>query len=327
MYNIKKIKSIHLELTSKCQAGCPMCPRNMDGGMLNPMLVLDEIKLDDFKKWFPENLINQLDNLILCGNYGDPIIAKDCLEIISYVSESNPTAIIFMHTNGGARNIQWWKDLAKYNVRVNFGIDGLEDTHHLYRVGTDWKKILNNAQSFIEAGGHAEWHMLVFKHNEHQVEACETLSKEMGFKTFVTKHTSRFTEEKFYVLDDSGKPRYALEPTEKSRSMIGKGDQAINDILPVINCKAVSSQQLYVSATGTVSPCCWLDLEFRLHIQDTRIDYMHKIGEFPNLHRFSLEEIFDSGFFERIESTWSCDSLKECARQCGKFNRLEAQFS
>ena len=41
-----------------------------------------------------------------------------------------------MMTNGGARSKQWWTDLGKLTkgkMRVTFGIDGLEDTNHLYR--------------------------------------------------------------------------------------------------------------------------------------------------------------------------------------------------
>jgi hypothetical protein len=42
MYNIQDITSIHLELTSKCQARCPMCPRRINGGIINPLITLDE---------------------------------------------------------------------------------------------------------------------------------------------------------------------------------------------------------------------------------------------------------------------------------------------
>ena len=35
--------------------------------------------------------------------------------------------------------------------QVDFNIDGLEDTNHLYRRNTDFNKIINNAQAFIGA--------------------------------------------------------------------------------------------------------------------------------------------------------------------------------
>ncbi len=43
MYTVEQIKTIHLEITQKCQAACPMCDRNQNGGDLNPHIKLDEL--------------------------------------------------------------------------------------------------------------------------------------------------------------------------------------------------------------------------------------------------------------------------------------------
>ena len=73
----------------------------------------------------------------------------------------------------------------------------------------------------------------------------------------------------------------------------------------IIDCIAKKYNQIYISADGTVSPCCWLDLQWTLPTQDSRVDYMDQIGEFTNLHNKSLKEIFDSQFFRKIEDTWA----------------------
>jgi len=327
MYKLEDIKDIHLEVTSKCQARCPMCPRRIGGGPLNPLITLNEITLEQFKEWFTIDFINQLDSLFMCGNLGDPIIAQDCLEIFQYLRETNPRIRLSMHTNGSARNTQWWQTLANTKVKVTFGIDGsLQVTHSAYRIGTDLDKILENAQAFINAGGEARWDMLVFGHNEHQVEKCRQLSKELGFVDFRTKHTSRFNEDSFTVLDEIGKPIHYLIPTETSKAMISKVKDAQEDYLPTISCKAQESKTLYVSGNGNVSPCCWLDLEWYLPNHKSRIDYMGKIGKFPNLYNQTFKEIFDSGFFNEIQSCWTSNGLRECSKQCGKFNKLGEQF-
>jgi len=36
MYSYKDIKEVHLEITQRCQAACPMCDRNCNGGPDNP---------------------------------------------------------------------------------------------------------------------------------------------------------------------------------------------------------------------------------------------------------------------------------------------------
>ena len=326
MYRYQDIKDIHLEITSKCQARCPMCPRRISGGPLNPFIKLDEITLDVFKKWFELDFIKQLDSLFMCGNLGDPIISKDTLEIYQYLREANPNIRLAMHTNGSARDPEWWQRLAQLKVKVTFGIDGLADTHHLYRISTDFNKIIENARAFITAGGVAKWHMLVFAHNEHQIEEARTMSKQMGFADFSIKHTSRFKQDYLQVIDDAGRPTHRIKPTQTSLDMIPLAEAAQKEVKPHIVCKAQKFKQLYVSACGNVSPCCWLDMEWIPPMQESRIDYMEKISEFPNLHRETLKEIFDSGFFSKIEAQWGTVGLKECTKQCGSFDKLGVQF-
>lgn len=326
MYNFKDIKNIHLEITTKCQARCPMCPRRINGGMLNPLFELTEIDLDTFKEWFPVSFIQQLERINLCGNLGDPIIASDCLEILNYVKDINPNIHLRMHTNGSARNIQWWQRLAKTNTSVTFGIDGLADTHKLYRIDTDFDKIIDNAGSFIRAGGVAEWAMLVFEHNEHQIEECRELSKTIGFNKFTLKHTSRFQDNKLHVLNNEGRTSHILYPTQKSKDMIFKIEESLKVDKPYISCKAQSGKEIYVSATGIISPCCWLDFSWILPRQDSRIEYMDRINMLPSLKTQSFEEIFNSNYFNSIADTWNNTPLKECAKQCGTFDKLRAQY-
>ena len=326
MYNYEDITSIHLEVTSKCQARCPMCPRRLHGGPLLEGLDLEEISIDTFKEWFPVSFVQQLKFLNMCGNLGDPIVAKDTLEIFRYLRENNSEMTLQMHTNGSGRTKEWWRGLAELKVKVVFGIDGLEDTHALYRINTNWEKIINNASQFIHVGGDARWDMLVFKHNEHQVETCEKMSKELGFKGFSIKHTTRFKDGRFDVLDDDYNITHTLLPSSKSLEMIAPAKEAQQEKLPLITCKAKQDNQMYISANGNVSPCCWLDLEWLPQHSGSRIDYMVKIGKFPNLHKQSFREIFDSNFFSSISGCSTSTGLTECSKQCGKFDKLNAQF-
>lgn len=326
MYNYEDITSIHLEVTSKCQARCPMCPRRLHGGPLLDGLDLEEINLETFINWFPKDFVSQLKFLNMCGNLGDPIVAKDTLEIFRYLRETNQGMTLQMHTNGSGRNKNWWKELASLNVKVIFGIDGLEDTHKLYRINTHWDRIIDNATHFIHNGGDARWDMLVFKHNEHQVDTCEQMSKELGFKGFSIKHTTRFKDGKFDVIDDDYNITHTLFPSKKSLEMIEPAQKAQQEKLPIITCKAKQDNQMYISANGNVSPCCWLDLEWLPQHSGSRIDYMVKIGKFPNLHNQSLQEIFNSNFFGKISGCWNTTGLAECSKQCGSFDKLNAQF-
>ncbi len=199
-----------------------MCARNIYGGAINPGMQMSELTLANIKKILVPEFVAHMKRIYACGNYGDPIVARDCLEIFRYLRQAGPQMNLCMHTNGSARRPDWWSELANIMKQglhyVRFGIDGLEDTNHLYRRGTDWKTIMRNAQAFIAAGGHAEWDYLVFRHNEHQVDQARELADEMGFKAFFVRKTGRFlgeeslvTSEQYPVLEKTGQFEYWLE--------------------------------------------------------------------------------------------------------------------
>ena len=313
---------MHLEITSKCQASCPMCARNIQGGPINPFLDVNELSYNLFVKWFDTSFITQLDRVYMCGNYGDPVVAKDTVKIFEYIRQNNPTCRLSMNTNGSARNKLFWIKLANLGVSIRFGIDGLDNTHSRYRIGTDWNKVILNSKTFIDNGGYAIWDMLVFEHNKHQVEVCKQLSIDIGFSEFHHKNTSRFRDDHLEVINFEGKKVDVLYPTEKSIDHSKK----VNTDSKEITCRAVKENSLYIGANGNVTPCCWTDLQYMPINNPSRIDMNTRIGNAPNLHNLTLDEIFNTTYFNSIKDTWSCNPLKECAKQCGSFKKFEVQY-
>ena len=195
MYRYQDIRTVHLEITAKCQAACLQCDRNINGGDLNPNIKLDELSLEDCKKIFTPDFVKQLDSLFMCGNLGDPVVAKDSLEVMDYLRSQNPNIWLSMNTNAGAKKPEWWSELAKIfgnKGHVIFSFDGLKDTNHLYRQNVNWDICMESSQAFIDAGGRARWDYLIFGHNQHQVEEAKELSERMGFEKFMSKKTGRF---------------------------------------------------------------------------------------------------------------------------------------
>lgn len=195
MFNRENVRNLHLEVTSVCNAACPMCLRETDKNF-NKETDSISLSLEKIKNLFEEKFIANLNSMQMCGTYGDPAAAPDCLSIYNYFRKINPNIELGMHSNGSLKSTYWWAELGKILSQKNdycyFGIDGLSDTNHIYRVNTDFNKIMKNCSAFIKAGGKAYWEFLVFEHNEHQVEDAKKLSKEMGFVEFREKVTRRF---------------------------------------------------------------------------------------------------------------------------------------
>lgn len=238
---VKDIQEIHVEPTTVCQAECSMCARTVLGYQNNKSMN-SELTLDAFKQ-LTKDLIPNLKKILFCGVLGDPAACNQLLEIIKWTQEVNPNIVIGINTNGAIRNTSWWKQLAECTNKnplsyVVFSIDGLEDTNHIYRVNVNWKKLIDNVQAYINAGGVAQWDMLVFDHNKHQVETAKQLAKTLGFRAFRTKVSNRFD---FHDTDH-------LPPDNQ---------------MPVVesapfSCIAEDTKSVYLSAAGVWYPCCFI---------------------------------------------------------------------
>lgn len=360
MYAYRELQRIHLEITDKCNAACPQCPRNDQGGVVNPLLPLVELSLADVQKILDEPLVKQLKHVYLCGNYGDAIMAKETLEILQYLRRTNPNIRLGLHTNGSARTAEWWAELAKLMPKgkgyARFGIDGLEDTNHLYRRNTKWSTIMRNVEAFIKAGGNAEWDYIVFRHNEHQVEEARSLAKRMGFTLFNPKKTGRFfdyeelkavdstpvksaTGEVEYYLETPLSPEWnneALLNVDSLNSKYGDMTQYLDGV--EISCKVDNEKSVYISADGYALPCCWLAGHIyrrSCREKDPVLLMIKGLGgeQKINAKRRPLKEIIDGPFFqELVPGSWSKKSiaagkLEECARTCGvEFRQFDEQF-
>lgn len=334
----KNATNLHIELTDRCQASCPMCARNVNGGKARPFVGMHDITLDQFKQWFDIDFLSSLNNFYACGNYGDPIIAQDCLEIFEYVRKINPYCRLGIHTNGSARNIEWWKDLAEVlgkNHAVVFGIDGFEQSHNLYRRGTSWNKIIENAKSFIDNGGNAEIDCLIFRHNEHELDSFKNQMIEIGFSKVNLKYTRRFYDMVRYpVENEKGDVEYYLEPTGKESPIHFLPLKKISDDISIWQNKVKESEikpqcleknEIYVDARGNVFPCCWIGSDWieapipefmpiqklrNLVVENSKLNFK-KIGIFnlntDKLKNMSWNNIDD---FFQTNKPWTC--VKNC---------------
>ena len=247
--NFRDIHVVHLEPTDVCQARCPQCARETD--LFFDAQQQHHLSVDDLRDVLPESVMQKLDKMFMCGNYGDPAAGRHTLELFKYFRDCQPTLVLGMTSNGGIGSQSWWRELAailnQSQDYVVFSIDGLADTNHLYRVNVDWERLMKNIQAFIGAGGSAHWDMLVYQHNQHQVELCKNLARELGFRWFRTKITRR------PLIGDLRLPA------------AGKSNQ---HPASHIDCHALAERSIYIDAQARISPCCWLGSRQRSFVTD-----------------------------------------------------------
>lgn len=353
MYKLNEIKTVEWEITNRCNASCPQCPRNNYGGRVVNSLKMQDVSLDKAKSILPLDQMTNLETVYFCGTYGDPAVNRELLDICKWLKQNNIN--VGIHTNGGIQNPQWWATLASILTKedfVVFSIDGLEDTNHIYRIGVFWNKLISNVKSFIHAGGTAHWDFIVFKHNEHQVEEAEKIAYDLGFVKFNYKKTSRFINKKhevvelWPVLDKKDNLLYNLElPTiekylnhqislyQKLVDKFGSFENYTKNTC--ITCFHNSVKKIYIGADGYVFPCGWLHdriygIEAEAHSDHAKLFSLFELSggkEKVNLNYNTLENIVNIDWFPVLEKSWKNSTrLSRCGTQCGEhFNPVGAQ--
>lgn len=351
MFKFEELRAAHLEITSNCQAACPMCARNINGGIVNPDLPIISWRFEDYRRILNEDVLKQMEFLRFSGNYGDPMMNDDLIDMIEYTSIVNPKINVRIHTNGGARKEEWWKKLATVMPKVHdvyFAIDGLEDTHHLHRIGTKYETVIRNAKSFIEAGGNAVWVFLSFKHNEHQEQDCEKIAKELGFTKFVARKTLRFFNTKsLKVIDKDSNITHYIEPSsdEDMKYLDFEFSERYNEYTKCADvvCPVLQNKEVYIDAWQKLFPCCYIGVgskfpvkklpninfeDFRFvnmlkEIDSEKLKFVERIEKnYGNDLRFkSLKDAIDGYEWQSIDwkkEYWGENKLKVCAKTCGE---------
>ena len=341
--DVSEIKKFQIDITSKCNLMCPQCHR-VDLGKLNPRLPLIELSPEDYDIIFSQDC-PQLEEVVLNGNYGDPMASKYIDYLIDQTLNKNIRLLIF--TNGSLRASNWWKDLGKKfnrtNNRVIFSIDGLKDTNAIYRINSDFDKIMENVQSYISEGGKARWDFLVFEHNKHQLETTKKLAKKLGFIQFQVKYTTRFLSSHFvakiskdsqWIYNKKKESRYEIKPAVNNnlfeQILKDKYQGSYSNFLnnTSIDCKYKNWQFLFIDFSMRVYPCCWIgafpylsDLSEKKQFNQLTKKYG---TDFNNLKYHSLEEILNHKWFSQdLVDSWrnKTDDIanprwKKCSQVC-----------
>jgi len=358
MYNISAITKLQIELTTRCNASCPLCNRNVQGGPVIDEFASHELLLNDIIQIFPKEILKNLNFINHCGNFGDPGYATDLIPILRYFRD-NSSRYLYQHirTNGGMRSAEFWEELGnffiekqpKFNNGFIWSVDGLEDTNHIYRRNVKWEKLYANMKAYAKTKAYGRWEYLLFEHNKHQVDDARKMAKELGFE-FTVKEPLGFNDNKSHVSVYNRDLTYAYSifPAnyEGTKNIIPRkyiptkihtltDEQEILSRNRNINCLSLrdsNNQQIFVTSTGHLIPCCFLSGPLiNTNLTYAAKQFYEKITEMgmDNIDlrkRNMLDILTDSTFINFFIRGWENKSVKDgrllfCAETCGTINR------
>ena len=330
MFNLKKPLEINWELNNRCNLMCPQCGRNeiKDGKLQwrkwangNPSYQLNDTdnSLETFKTVY-NNIGYPVRVIRFQGHVSENILSKDFLPICKFLREETDTSI-HVSTHGSANPIDWWEKLGNVfsgdpRSIVFFSLDGVgQESLENYRVGADYDKVIANAQSFIRGGGKAIWRMIIFKHNQHQVDKARELAKELGFWEFVEVHTNRRInmdkefeyKGKKYILENQDISPEWNKAIEKNKNYNEGTD---------IECKAVKENQFYVDYMNRVWACYYIPNMKKLVTESEW--YSEYFSKKDSLLNKTLDEILQDSFYNDLQISWSNNALSYCKKFCSK---------
>lgn len=336
-----RFNQLQIDLTSHCNAKCPGCIRNIDGGDTIPNLKLNH--LDDVlikEKLFRYIPANKITEIKFNGNWGDSLMHPNIIKILNDILECGHDNNVFICTNGSLRSPDFFKELAnvcrKFRIhRVEFAIDGLEDTHSIYRRHTSFKKIIENIQTFIDAGGRAEIITTAFDYNLHQLNDIEQMAKDMGCASWRLRssHTENMNvkdENTEYFISTSNstqvESRKIKFENNRSKYSINPNNSIPPDIQSVSNCPWFNNGEIQIDPWGNVFPCChmghlgvdWNHPQMEMHEEEKQLfDDEHFVLNNHNLKNNTIEEILKNYWFtHKLPEKLKNEPYKFCQLEC-----------
>lgn len=343
---VSDIKHVEFELSSRCNAACPQCPRTLYSTKgIN--YELTDIKLHDIMDAIPLDL--QPEIFKFSGNLGDPAVNPEVYEITSYFGKSRKNNVaINMHTNGGTRNENFWSKIGalsyegrhafpydhKFRTKVIWAIDGLEDTNHLYRVGVEWTTLMRNLNAYLEAGGKAEWHFITFPWNEHQVDRAKDMAHNLGM-TFVERRSTRnhihkeLKKEKNHKHVEEYEEAVKLATKSQYNILTTPEKKKFKSLTKNVSCQHLNFPGIFISSNFRVWPCCMI-WDKTVHSPDFMKSLLPADPNWNSLRQNSLQEILDSEWYQKINTYWDIKGnnfIPTCVKMCAKKGSFRTSFT
>lgn len=170
-----------VDLTTHCQLRCPLCPT----GLAREGRARQHIPVEAFRRLVDRYARTSL--RLFLTDWGEPLLHPQAAELIAYAEARGLWTAI--STNGLFLPDELAAGLVAARLsHATFSIDGAtQESYARYRVRGELDTVLANLTRLVAARNHAgsrrphvTWQFLVFRHNQHEVDAARAKARELG---------------------------------------------------------------------------------------------------------------------------------------------------
>ena len=185
-------RQLNIDISFRCPLECPRCQRQVTWRKPvwrdNPLKVPGrDLTLDEIDK-----ISDYYDDFLFCGQLSDPVHHPKFPEILKMLYKKKIKAEVSTAASQKSKDFYIKCFEANKNAMWVFGIDGLPEESHKYRINQDGQKLFD---IMIESKKYLEntptWQYIVFSYNEDHIEQAKKLAKENGVQ-FMLLHSSRW---------------------------------------------------------------------------------------------------------------------------------------
>lgn len=291
---------VSIEPTTSCNLRCPQCPSGLRS-FTRPTGMLGEELF--------ERVILQLKRHLHSLTFyfqGEPYLNPDFLKMVAFANQHH----IYTITSSNAHYMT--PANARQTVlsgldKLIISVDGItQEVYETYRVGGQLTKVMAGTREILKQRKllgkrtpHVVWQFVVFKSNEHQVEAVKKLGKELGVDQVTIKTAQIYEFEKGHELIPTDLRYSRYKPSATG------GFEIRNKLLN--QCWRMW-QGCVITWDGKVVPCCFDK------------DAHHQVG---NLEQHSFSEVWNSDAYKQFrQSVLGSRSEIDICRNCTEGTRV-----
>lgn len=187
-------RSLNIDITHRCALDCPRCQRWGNYRQHGKKVPGIDISMSQMKK-----VISFYKDINFCGQYSDPVHHPKFIQILKLLLDNDITCAV--HNASSAKSKEWYIKAFKANPKARwvFGIDGLPNESHKYRINQDGEKLFDimiEAKKYLTTK--PKWQYIIFRYNENHIEQAKQMAVDNDIPIIIVNSSRWWSDDDIY---------------------------------------------------------------------------------------------------------------------------------